>query len=161
MGCLIETLRYGRAIARKEGSGGNISWSADKETLQLYDQQLTMTAFREMVWSTVRECREQLQELMFGWEPAINLSRIVDNMAERRPGWSFLQEPGNGLHHSFKHLHRRAWTSKSRGLMLNNQWSQSRCGRYLQLVEAFKQKLFSCIHLTDGQRTLSTLSGVR
>jgi hypothetical protein len=71
MGYLIETLRYGRAIARKEGSRGNVSWSPDKETLQLYNQQLTMTAFREMVWSTVRDCRAQLQELMFGWEPAI------------------------------------------------------------------------------------------
>jgi hypothetical protein len=150
MGRLIETLRYGRAIARKEGSRGNISWSPDKETLQLYNQQLIMRAFREMVWSTVRECRAQLPELMFGWEPAVNLSRVVDNMAERRPGWSFVQEPDNGLSYSFKHLHRRAWSSKSRGLIYNNQWSQSRCTRYLQLVETFKQKLFFSIHFTGG-----------
>jgi hypothetical protein len=81
-----------------------------------------MTAFREMVWSTVRECRAQLPELMFGREPAVNLNRIMDN----------------------------TWSSKSRGLMRNNQWSQSCYTRYLQLVEAFKQKLFLRIHFTDG-----------
>ena len=37
MGRMIEMLRYGRAVAQKEGSRGNISWSPDKETLQLYN----------------------------------------------------------------------------------------------------------------------------
>jgi len=33
MGRMIEMLRYGRVVARKEGIRGNISWSYDKETL--------------------------------------------------------------------------------------------------------------------------------
>ena len=86
MGRMIEMLRYGRAVARKEGSRGNVSWSPDKETLQLYDQSLTMTAFRQIVWSTVQECYVQLYELMFHWQPLVNLSQIIDNMADHRTG---------------------------------------------------------------------------
>jgi hypothetical protein len=37
MGRMIEMLHYGRGIARKEGSRGMISWSPNKETLQLYN----------------------------------------------------------------------------------------------------------------------------
>jgi hypothetical protein len=79
-----------------------------------------MTAFRRMVWSTVQECHVQLHELMFHWQPLIYLSQIVDNMADRRTGWS-LQEPANDLQFSFKHLHRRAWNDGKNGF--NIDWS--------------------------------------
>jgi hypothetical protein len=46
MARIHEMLRYGRAIARKERSRANVSWSPNKEVVQLYDQRLTMTAFR-------------------------------------------------------------------------------------------------------------------
>jgi hypothetical protein len=150
MGRMIEILRYGRAVARKEGSRGNISWSSDKETLQLYNQSLTMTAFRQMVWSTVQECHAQLHELMFHWQPLANLSQIIDNMADRRTGWSFLQEPANNLQLSFKHLHRRAWNDGKNGLMKRNRWAESRCAQYIKGVKAFKKKLLLCLHFTGG-----------
>lgn len=103
-----------------------------------------------MVWSVVQACKTQLHQVMFDWQPVINLSKIVDNMAERRAGWSFLQESQNGLQLSFKHLHRRAWNAKGNGLMQQNRWSESRCLRYVKSVEALKMKLFCCIHFTSG-----------
>jgi hypothetical protein len=54
-----------------------------------------------MVWSSIQECQEMLNEAMFGWQPAkLDLLEIRDNMTETQPGWSFLREPRNGLQHS-------------------------------------------------------------
>jgi hypothetical protein len=103
-----------------------------------------------MVWTTIRECHAQLLELMFGWRPLVDLSKITDSMAERQPGWSFLQEPSNRLQLSFKHLHRQAWDSKGPGLMQHNRWSESHCTKYLRSVEAFCEKLFRCTHFIGG-----------
>lgn len=71
-------------------------------------------------------------------------------MVKRRTGWSFLQESHNGLQLSFKHLHRRAWNTKSNGLTQQNRWCKSRCLQYVKSVEALKMKLFYCIHFTSG-----------
>ena len=103
-----------------------------------------------MVWSTVQECYVQLHELMFHWQPLTNLSQIVDNMADRRTGWSFLQEPANDLQLSFKHLYRRAWNDGKNGLMKRNRWAESRCVQYIKGVNTFKKKLLLCIHFTGG-----------
>src|SRR3954463_5650442 len=103
-----------------------------------------------MVWSTVQECHIQLHELIFHWRPLVNLSQIVDNMADLRPGWSFLQEPANNLQLSFKHLHRRAWNDGKDGLMKRNRWAESRCAQYIKQTKAFKKKLLLCLHFTGG-----------
>ena len=80
---LIESLAYGRRIARKEGCRTNISWSSDKEVLTLYDQRVTMSAFQGMVWSSIQECQGMLSEAMFGWvPPRLDLHKVRDNMTE-------------------------------------------------------------------------------
>jgi hypothetical protein len=45
---LIEAKAYGRAIARREGGRTNISWSLDRQSLELEGQSITLTAFA--VW---------------------------------------------------------------------------------------------------------------
>jgi Orsellinic acid/F9775 biosynthesis cluster protein D len=147
--CLIEALLYGRRIARKEGARTNVSWSSNKDTLILYEQRVTMSAFRQMVWCSVHECQNMLTRAMFHWSPGpTDLAAIADDLTEDRPGWSFLKNPKNGLQLSFRHLHRRAFVPEA--LMKSNRWSVPRCRQYLSQVEELKQQLLVCIHLTGG-----------
>ena len=101
MSQLLETLAYGRAIARKEGPRTNISWSLDKQTLDLDGQLVSMYSFRSMVWVAIQDAQTALRQLMLGWEPAIDLRAVKDSLVNNRVGWSFLSEPANGLQHSF------------------------------------------------------------
>jgi hypothetical protein len=150
IGQLLETLAYGRAIARKEGPRTNISWSLDKQTLDLDGQLIGMYSFRSMVWLAIQDAQTALRQLMFDWEPAIDLSAIQDSLVNNRLGWSFLSEPANGLQHSFQHLQQRAWHNKAGGLMARQRCVPSRAARYLQQVAAFQQQLLLCIHFTGG-----------
>jgi hypothetical protein len=49
MGYLLDTIRYGWALALKEGPCTNISWSLDKQTLELDGQLVSLYSFRSMV----------------------------------------------------------------------------------------------------------------
>ncbi|KFZ24050.1 hypothetical protein V502_01471 [Pseudogymnoascus sp. VKM F-4520 (FW-2644)] len=146
---LFEVLVTGQRIAYKEGRRTNISWSKDKEVLVLYNERVTMSAFWQMVWSSVQKCSNLLTEAMFGWAPpAIDLLALHDDLTENRPGWSFLKEPGNHLEHSFQHLQRQAFTAEH--LMVGGKWSLQRCQKYFSQVEDLKKHLLNCIHFTGG-----------
>jgi hypothetical protein len=73
---LLETLAYGRAVAKKEGPRANISWSLDKQTLDLNGQLIGMYSFHSMVWLAVQDAQIALRQLMFSWELVIDLSAI-------------------------------------------------------------------------------------
>ena len=146
---LIEALAYGRRIARKEGCRSNISWSSDKEVLTLYNQRITMSAFRQMIWSSIQDCQGGLTKAMLDWVPATtDLLAIRDNMTENQPGWSFVKDPENHLQHSFRHLQRRAFAPEH--LAAKGRWSLPRCQAYLSRVEELKKQLLVYIHLTRG-----------
>jgi hypothetical protein len=87
----------------------------------------------------------------------VSLGQIVDNMADRRPGWSFVQEPANNLQLSFKYLHRRAWNEGKDGLIKQNRWAEGRCTQYLKEVAAFKKKLFLCLYFTGRGTEVGTI----
>ena len=146
---LFDVLVTGRRIAHREGRRTNISWSRDKEVLVLYNERVTMSAFRQMVWSSVRKCSDLLVETMFGWvPPKVDLLALHDDLTDNRPGWSVLKEPENHLEHSFRHLQRQAFTKEH--LMAGGKWSLRRCQKYLGQVEELKKHLLSCIHFTGG-----------
>ena len=149
IGALTDTLAYGRRIARKEGRRTNISWSRRKDTLTLYDQDIYLPTFQQMVQSAVRRCRDLQQKVLLGWTPNVpDLHSIQDSLVQNQPGWSFLRDPSNGLQNSFRHLQRRAFTSKE--LAVGNRWSLPQCRTYLSRVEDLKKQLLVCLHFTSG-----------
>lgn len=125
---LMNMLAFGRAIARKEGRRTNISCSRGKDILALYDQQIPLSAFQQMIHSTIRSCKEQVQEAMFGWNPTVNFTAIQDSLVQNEPRWSFLKSPSNQLQNSFRYLHRRSLTGT--GLASRGKWSLPRCQAY-------------------------------
>jgi hypothetical protein len=109
-----------------------------------------MYSFRSMVWLAIQDAQTALRQLMFNWEPVIDLGSIQDSLVNRHVGWSFLSEPRNRLQHSFRHLQQRAWHDKSSSLMAKQRWVPSRVARYLRQVAAFQQQLLLCIHFAGG-----------
>ena len=152
MAHILELLYQGRTIAKREGRRANLSWSPDGQVLQIDGAgTFSMVQFRTMAWLTIQDCQKLLRELMFHWQPAVDLDAIQDNLTNIQAGWSFLEEPANGLQGSFRHLHRRAWHGIGcQGLMAKGQWSHARSGKYLRMVASFQRLLLACIHFTGG-----------
>lgn len=148
-GALVDMLAFGRSIARKEGRRTNISWSCRKDTLTLYDCDIHLPTFQQMVHSAVRRCRDLQQEALLGWTPSMpDLYSIRDSLVQNQPGWSFLRDPSNGLQNSFRHLQRRAFSAKK--LAAGNRWSLPQCQAYLSSIEGLKKQLLVCLHFTGG-----------
>ena len=69
IGHLLDTLRFGRDQAFKLGPRTNISWSLDRQTLQLKTQFIKLGNFRIMVWLGIQDAQQALQALMLNWKP--------------------------------------------------------------------------------------------
>ena len=92
---------------------------------------------------------EQLsQDLLFDWVPDVNLQNVRDNMSIRRPGYSFLSEPSNGLSSSFRVLSRRAFSS--RGNISLSGSGRPRAEAYLRQRDRLVRHLFTAMHITSG-----------
>jgi hypothetical protein len=162
---LIDLLSIGRTIARKEGARSNIGWARDGQSLTLFQplqwqrhqdgdrnldmalQPITLAGFREMVTSAIRHCHRLTEELMFGWQPVIDLEAIVDNIADRHVGYSYIQEPANNLRHAYRELLRRAWAGE---LQAKDRWSYRHCHHYLRQFEKLQLQLLARSHFTSG-----------
>ncbi|KFY89230.1 hypothetical protein V500_05851, partial [Pseudogymnoascus sp. VKM F-4518 (FW-2643)] len=89
MARLLELLYQDRTIAKKEGARANISWSANGQILQLClgfgpsqrQYHIDVSQFRAMVWITIQDCQNLLQELIFGWRPAVDLNADLSSKA--------------------------------------------------------------------------------
>jgi hypothetical protein len=58
MGHCLDMIKYGRALAWKHGPRTNISWSLDKQTLELDGKLISLYSFRSMVWVAIQEALE-------------------------------------------------------------------------------------------------------
>ncbi|KAF2158351.1 hypothetical protein M409DRAFT_34156, partial [Zasmidium cellare ATCC 36951] len=112
LGYLIERLQHGRAIAKREGPRTNISWSPDGQTLSIGQADITIPQFRLALHGVITRVQQQLEDLLLGWWPDVQLQDIHDDMSNRRPGYSFVSEPMNNLQSSFRVLSRRAFSTQ-------------------------------------------------
>jgi hypothetical protein len=103
LGYLIERRQHGRAIARREGPQTNIDWSKDGHELKIEDSSITVPQFRRVIHSVIARCQHLLDDLLFNWWPEIDLD-LKDDMANQRPGYSFLSDPANHLQSKFRIL---------------------------------------------------------
>ena len=148
IGYLIERLQHGRAIAKREGPRTNISWSADGQTLSIDQSTITIPQFRLVVHNAVTRAQQQLEDLLFGWWPDIDLHNIQDDLSNRCPGYCFVTDPTNHLQSSFRVLSRRAF-SPARPLSLKGAGRQREYA-YLQGRDRLVQLLFGTIQLSSG-----------
>ena len=84
----------------------------------MLDKQLVnLHSFCTMVWLAIQDAQIALCQLMFDWEPAIDLRAIQDSLVNSQVGWSFLSDPANGLRQTFRHLQQQAREDKLNSLM--------------------------------------------
>ncbi|PVH90790.1 hypothetical protein DM02DRAFT_547108 [Periconia macrospinosa] len=107
LGYLVERLQHGRAIAKREGTRTNISWSPDGQMLEVNGSYITLGELRHTVYSLLGKINQETHELMFHWWPDVNLHKIKDDLVSYRSGYSFLEEPENNLRMTLDYLRRR------------------------------------------------------
>ena len=149
IGYLLERLRHGRAIARHEGPPTNISWSVDSQVLYIADGKISMPQFRSIIHTTIVRARQLTQDLLLGWQPQIEVKSYCDDLVNRRPGYSFLNHPKNGLQDSFRLLNRQAFTLKC-GFGLKTNKGRDKIHNYLKLCDRLISVLYSAVHYSAG-----------
>ncbi|KAJ9634203.1 hypothetical protein H2199_009087 [Coniosporium tulheliwenetii] len=148
IGYLIERLQHGRAIARHEGARTNISWSLDGQTLGIANSQITMHQFRKTIHYAITRAQQQVEDLLFGWWPEVELELIKDNLSTHRPGYSVLTNPANKLQTSFRVLSRRAFSGEG-GFSLKGA-GRTKAIDYLRGRDRLVRYIYAAIHLTSG-----------
>jgi hypothetical protein len=148
-GYLIERLQHGRAIARREGPGTNISWSSDGLTLHIAETQIHMRQFRETIHTVIVGLQARAQELLFGWWPDVQLDTVQDNLATHRPGFSFLAHPANKLQGAFRAVSKLGFTEQG-GFSSETSGGKAKQRQYLNESDSFVRLLYAAMHITSG-----------
>ena len=181
--CPMDSLQrlkaYGMKIRFTTNAEGVIEWVDD--TLLYGNIQFSMPQLRSMVHGLVETTRRELRQdlLLLDMDdegnvtedsaqvPGIDWDHLVDNPAERRVGWSFIEDPRNnalGFNDGRSWLTRRVIEEKpvreafidvgatnatiagGRGVV----WRGDRIRRYGQAMQLFRQHLLALVHMTGG-----------
>jgi hypothetical protein len=149
LGYLIERLRHGRATAKHDGPRTNISWSPDGQCLHLGDHKITMSQFRSTIQATIHRVCRLTDELLFGWQPSIDLTHFRDDLVTRRPGYSFLAHPANDLQDSFRVLSRKAFSPEG-GFHLRQKHGREKALQHIRSCDQLTRLLYGAIHVDSG-----------
>ncbi|KJZ69022.1 hypothetical protein HIM_11581 [Hirsutella minnesotensis 3608] len=149
----ISLRAFGRTLAKTDVPPFLLRWSDDGETVSLGDDiVITMDKFRLLSAHLIQEAERLCKELMFDWAPAVDLTRIKDDMTNSRDGESFVTNPSNGLSEAYLNLCHRACTNHRSQLIRNATWHWPEIVRYQKKEEALREALMSCLDLLGGQK---------
>lgn len=93
---------------------------------------------------------------MFGWNPAIDLSQVKDEISDKTCGFSFVQHPPNNLGKAYLGLISRACETGRRSLYQHGRWDFAAIFRYRQSVHALLDVMLGMFTTTGGQMPRST-----
>jgi hypothetical protein len=161
---------YGKAIQDNTTSLGQIIWSDDNETLTYKNMRFSMTGLRDLLTAEVKAAQDNLAELLLvppdterqEIVPTISLRSLMDDPSDGRPGWSFLDHPGNEVLHGYQRwiLNRVLKESFLRNDFFENartaKWRLHAVARYLSTVNAFLERLLLLVHIAGGQPARGT-----
>ncbi len=117
LGEFLSLRALGRKLARSDTPSFLVRWSDDGRTLFYDDTSMSMEDFGKFGHSLVRHAEALCTTLMFNWLPDVDLSRLRDDMSNRRQGYSFIQHPANDLSTAYLKLSTIACTAQGDGLM--------------------------------------------
>ncbi|KAL8300987.1 hypothetical protein RB593_003818 [Gaeumannomyces tritici] len=183
MDSILRLRAYGRAIRANTNAEGLVDWHGD--TLLFGSVQLSMASLRAMVHGLLHEARVGLRrdvllvetdeegELVDGTAlPIIRWDRLVDNAAETREGWSFVEDPRNQA--AFGPVHGEIWLAeriareerlraefigdrgRNHGGVAAVGWRTERVRKYAEAMRQFRAQLFALVHMTGGQPARGT-----
>ncbi|KAF1923105.1 uncharacterized protein M421DRAFT_13137, partial [Didymella exigua CBS 183.55] len=174
---------YGKKIRGDTNAAGVVQWVED--TIMYGYVQYSMPQLRSMVHGLVDTTRMELRRDLLLLDvdelgqpadgatllPAIEWDKVVDNPAELRAGWNFLQDPRN----TFGGVDGGTWLSRriadeerlrrtfvdceasdvspgGRGIV----WAAKRVQQYETALRLFREHLLVAMHMTGGQPARGT-----
>jgi hypothetical protein len=160
MGELLSLRSYGRAFSRSDGPSFRVNWSEGLEMISWADGKLSMDQFRELGARVYDSAVASMSRLMYGLEPQLQLKDIRDRFSVHEYGYSFVQDPANGLRSEYLKLSSRACLDPIDGLMSGERWNFDAVRRYLTEESNLLLLLFQLLFLRAGQgpRTLELSS---
>lgn len=130
---MISLRNYGRVMARSDTSSFLLRWSEDGQTVFHGDSfQISMAEFRLLAEHIINETNRLCTELMYGWEPTIDLAKLKDDMTNTEKGFSFVLHPENHLKEAYLELSKKACTARSDSLSRRGQWNWKEVFKYLK-----------------------------
>ncbi|KAK7592697.1 hypothetical protein V3481_007305 [Fusarium oxysporum f. sp. vasinfectum] len=133
-GELIELKAFAKSIVKREGVPGNLTWAPDGRSFTIGDdKKVLLSEFCETHHKAVATVQEQVDEMLLGWQPDIDVSTIRDDLTCRKAGWSFIDKIENNLADTWKTLLYRLQKSSFRGTPFTNSghWNMETCHKYL------------------------------
>ncbi|EXJ83052.1 hypothetical protein A1O3_06869, partial [Capronia epimyces CBS 606.96] len=126
-------------------------WSDDNQTLRFQEHSLHVNQFRQFARSLLDLAREKCDGLMYSWTPPVALHQIHDTMSQTTPGYSFVQDPHNGLQTGFLDLSTRAYYRSPTPVFHGEQWAKPTAMQYLKDHEDFLALLYQLLFVWGGQ----------
>ncbi|KAF6795410.1 hypothetical protein CMUS01_15927 [Colletotrichum musicola] len=156
LGELISLRAYGRALSMSDGPSFRVNWSDDGKILRWDEHRLSMAQFRSLADDVLQRSDSAVDDLMYGWNPGCDLSKVRDRMANTSQGYSFVSEPANNLHEAYLNLSQQVSLANLDGLLSANGWVQHKVRRYLESSDTLLKLLLLLVYLTGGQAARGT-----
>jgi hypothetical protein len=146
---LIELKAFAKSIVKREGVPGNLTWAPDGRSFTIGDdKKVLLSEFCETHHKAVAIVQEQVDEMLLGWQPDIDVSAIRDDLTCRKAGWSFIDKIENNLTDIWKTLLYRLQKSSFRGTAFtkSGHWNTETCHKYLSAGIELNKSAFAAIH---------------
>ena len=150
---MVSLRNFGRVMARTDSPAVVMRWSEDGQVLsQGVDLELSMGSFRQLPAYFLDQAEQLYDELMYRWRPAIDLTKIKDDLQNTSQGFSFVQYPEKNLQDAYLKLLERCCTSRQCSLLIINGQGGGKVTRdYLKKEEALRETLAPLMQLVGGQ----------
>ncbi|EXL40293.1 hypothetical protein FOCG_17181 [Fusarium oxysporum f. sp. radicis-lycopersici 26381] len=149
---MMSLRNYGRVMAQSDPLTFLLRWSDDSQTVFYGDiLQVTMSDFRRLPRYFIDEAESLCDDMMFGWKPTIDLSKLKDDMTNMSRGFSFVQHPDNQLQAAYLELLDKACTMRRHGLYRNGSWDRKAVYAYIKKDDSLRASFAGSLQTATGQ----------
>ncbi|EXA29293.1 hypothetical protein FOVG_19202 [Fusarium oxysporum f. sp. pisi HDV247] len=149
---LLSLRNYGQVISRSDTPAYLLRWSANGQAVSFGDKiSISMGQFRRLPEHFIKEAARLCNEMMFSWDPAINLSNITDDMTNNKEGFSFVLHPKNKLDTAYLELLHRTSRAHRNSLVHGGNWDWNAIFQYFKRDEALLSAILGGMFCTGGQ----------
>ena len=143
---------FGQKVAKTEPPPFLLRWSDDGNVVSYgNDFTLSMQEFRGLAEHFIAQAEELCDELMFGFEPNLDINAIKDDFTNAQPGFSFVTHTDNNFDAMYQDLLVQVCTSRGARLARNGRWSFQAITSYLQKVTALEENISAGLLTACGQ----------
>ncbi|KAF9770492.1 hypothetical protein IL306_011972, partial [Fusarium sp. DS 682] len=149
---LLSLRNYGQVISRSDTPAYLLRWSANGQAVSFGDKiSISMGQFRRLPENFIKEAARLCNEMMFSWDPVINLSNITDDMTNNKEGFSFVLHPKNKLDTAYLELLHRTSRAHRNSLVHGGNWDWNAIFQYFKRDEALLSAILGGMFCTGGQ----------